>query len=291
MRKAATLILASVILLFAGCLPRLSDHIYFASDRDGVGNNLFAINTDGGELRQLTKVLQPGWDPHPALSPDGKRIVFVSRHADGNLEVYVMDTAGGEPTRLTYTAADEDRPAFTPDGRISFDSERTGDWELWVMDQTGENPIQLTDSPGIDEGSSWSPDGKLLTFASEREGYFGIYLADPDGSGVRRLYGGISFHCNDPAWSPDGKRIAFAGDSGGTYDIYVIALDGSEPLRLTGYEGWSQERYPSWSADGERIVFARLENGDWEICTMKADGSEVRQLTDNLEVDDSLPVW
>lgn len=291
MRKAVTLILASVILLINGCLPRQSNHIYFASDRDGVGNNLFSINTDGEELIQLTKMLKNGWDPHPALSPDGKRIAFVSRHADDNLEVYVMDTAGGEPMRMTYTAADEDRPAFTPDGRVSFDSERTRDWELWVLDPAGENPVQLTDSPGIDEGSSWSSDGRHLAFASEREGYFGIYLANPDGSGVRRLYGGVSFHCNDPAWSPDCERIAFAGDSDGTYDIYIITLDGSEPIKLTGHAGWSQERHPSWSADGERIVFARLETGDWEICTIKADGSEERQLTDNLEIDDSLPVW
>jgi Tol biopolymer transport system component len=290
MRNALIVCLVLALLLVSGCLPRKSDHIYFASDRDGVGNNLFVINTEGGELRQLTRELKTGWNPHPALSPDGKSLVFVSRHLDDNLEVYVMDVGGGEPTRLTFTSEDEDRPAFTPDGRIAFDSERTGDWELWVMEVSGESAVRLTDSPGIDEGSSWSPDGKLMAFASERGGYFGVYLAGPDGSDVRRLYGGVSFHCNDPAWSPDGRLIAFAGDREGTYDLYTIALDGSEPVRLTGDSGYGQERYPCWSADGERIVFAGLEGGDWEICTIKGDGSEEKRLTDN-SIDDSLPAW
>jgi Tol biopolymer transport system component len=283
-------LIALTALLICGCLPRQSDHIYFASNRDGVGNNLFAINPAGGELKQLTRDLKPDWDPYPALSPDGKKLAFVSRHLEGNLEVYVMDSAGGEPTRLTFTPEDEDRPVFAPDGRISFDSERTGDWELWVMDADGGNAAQLTDSPGIDEGSSWSPDGKLVAFASERDGYFGIYLAGPDGSEARRLYGGVSFHCNDPVWSPDGKLIAFSSNEKGTYDIYTIALDGREPVRLTGDDGYGQERYPCWSADGERIVFARLDDGDWEIFTMKADGSDEKKLTDN-SADDGHPVW
>jgi len=290
MRNAPVTLVALTILLISGCLPRQSDHIYFASNRDGVGNNLFVIDKEGGELRQLTRDLRPDWEPYPALSPDGKMLVFVSSHLDSNLEVYVMDPAGGGPMRLTDTPEDEDRPVFTPDGRISFDSERSGDWELWVMDADGGNPVRLTDSPGIDEGSSWSPDGKLVAFASEREGRFGIYLAGPDGSEPRRLYGGASFNCNDPAWSPDGKLIAFAGDEGGTYDIYTIALDGSKPVRLTGDDGYGQERYPCWSADGERLAYAKLEAGDWEVCTMKADGTEKKQLTDNT-ADDGLPAW
>ncbi|OGD75165.1 MAG: hypothetical protein A2Y64_02480 [Candidatus Coatesbacteria bacterium RBG_13_66_14] len=289
-QNAPITLVALTVLLICGCLSRQSDHIYFASDRDGVGNNLFAVNTAGGELKQLTRDLKPDWDPYPALSPDGKRLVFVSRHQDANLEVYVMDSTGGEPARLTFTPEDEDRPVFTPDGRISFDSERTGDWELWVMDADGGNPARLTDSPGIDEGSSWSPDGKLVAFASERGGRFGIYLAGPDGSDARQLYGGVSFSCNDPAWSPDGKLVAFSSDERGTYDIYTIALDGSKPIRLTDGEGRGQERYPCWSADGEWLVYAGLESGDWEIFAMKADGSEDKQLTNNSAYD-SLPAW
>ncbi|HDR06231.1 MAG TPA: hypothetical protein ENN88_01215 [Candidatus Coatesbacteria bacterium] len=297
MRTWVRLSFLLALLALTGCPPRVSDRIYFASDRDGVGNNLFVMDAQGKSLKQLTKNLLPDWEPHPALSPDGKSLLFVSRHLDSNLEVYLMDTGGGEPVRLTFTPEDEDRPSFAPDGRILFDSERTGDWELWVMERTGENPVQLTFSPGIDEGGAFRPDGKLLAFASERSGYFGIYLAAPGGgagvSDVRRIYGGDGFHANDPAWSPDGRLIAFAGNAQGTYNIYVIALDGSEPVRLTGFDGHYQDRYPCWSADGESLVFARREGSDWEICTLRLDaasGSGVNRLTDN-QVSDSQPVW
>ena len=91
--------------------------------------------------------------------------------------------------------------------------------------------------------------------------------------------------CEEP-----GAGDVFAGDEGGTYDIYTIALDGSKPVRLTGDDGYGQERYPCWSADGERLAYAKLEAGDWEVCTMKADGTEKKQLTDNT-ADDGLPAW
>ena len=51
----------------------------------------------------------------PALSPDGKVVVF-SRDIDGQRDLYAVDVATGTELRLTDTAVNEDFPVFTPSG-------------------------------------------------------------------------------------------------------------------------------------------------------------------------------
>lgn len=62
--------------------------------------DLYTVNRSGGTARKLTN--HPGYEMFPRFSHDGKKIAFTAQY-DGNTEVYVMPSAGGEPTRLTYT--------------------------------------------------------------------------------------------------------------------------------------------------------------------------------------------
>jgi Tol biopolymer transport system component len=67
---------------------------------------------------------------------------------------------------------------------------------------------------------AWSPDGSQIAFATDAKTGFpngsttAIYIADVDGSHVRRLTA-IGEHDALPAWSPDGRRIAFFSDRDG----------------------------------------------------------------------------
>jgi Tol biopolymer transport system component len=85
----------------------------------------------------------------------------------------------------------------------------------------------------------------------------GIYVANGDGSGLRRLTRGADEH---PVWSPDGGRIAFD-----RYPRSVSVMDaGGGGLRRIG-EG----RNPVWSPDGTRIAF---DCGN-AICVVGVDGT------------------
>src|ERR1043166_9341287 len=87
--------------------PALSaDRIAFASAGD-----LWSARLDGSDVRRLTTAA--GDDSNPVISPDGKWIAFAGNY-DGNVDVYVMPAAGGEPRRLTWHPGPDIPPAFTP---------------------------------------------------------------------------------------------------------------------------------------------------------------------------------
>src|SRR5438046_8050453 len=65
----------------------------------GFAGDLWVVGRDGGEARRLTSGV--GLEFAPKFSPDGQTIAFTGEY-DGNLDVYVVPTAGGEPRRLTY---------------------------------------------------------------------------------------------------------------------------------------------------------------------------------------------
>ena len=70
---------------------------------------------------------------------------------DGNAEIYVMDTDGGNPQNLTKSPNFDWRPSWSPDSEhIAFTSDRDGNWEIYVMDADGKNQQRLTRNPRSD---------------------------------------------------------------------------------------------------------------------------------------------
>ena len=135
-----------------------------------------------------------------------------------------------------------------------------------------------------------------ITFQSDRDGNWEIYVMDADGDNQRNLTNNPSDDTH-PSWSPDGKRIVFCSDRDGhahfipglfTSEIYVMDADGGNQQNLTNDP--KADRSPSWSPDGEQIVFASRRDGDDEIFLMDADGGNLQNLTNNHH-DDYSPSW
>ena len=299
---AVAMVLAGVVVAFDGperaeaALPTDPGTIAFQSTRNSAVNTnsqggleIFTMNPDGSGARQLT--FNDVNDSLPSLSPDGKRIVFVSLR-DGNQEIYEMNSDGSAQSRLTDDPSSDTFPAFSPDGRkIFFASDRDGDREIYKMNSDGSGtPKKLTNNAEDDTQPAVSPVGKKIAFASHRDGSWEIYAMRADGSGQRRLTNDPSTSIEDsPDFSADGKKIAFRSPP----DIYVMNADGSGRINLTEGEGtpsvWREDVFigsPSFSPDGTRIAFHTatefydLNGGpQFDIFVMNSDGSGQTQIT------------
>jgi Tol biopolymer transport system component len=211
--------------------------------------SVYVIGVDGSNARTLTNRAL-AFDAHPAWSPDGTRIAFMSDR-DGNSEVYIMNADGTAQRRLTDLPGQDGYPAWSRDGaRIAFVSDRGGAFQLWTMAPDGTAPSRLAEVPAVAERPSYTRDGRIA-FTSDRDGNPEIYVMGLDGSDPTRLTNNPSAD-GEAAVSPDGSLIAFASDRDGGAAVYVMALDGTGLRKLTtGPRGFT----PGWSPDGRSITY------------------------------------
>ena len=86
-------------------------------------NDLWKAPLNGGDAVRLTS--DEGYESSPHFSKDGKMIAFTAQY-DGNIDVYVIPSEGGEPKRLTYHPSGDFVQGWTPDGKVLFRSSREG---------------------------------------------------------------------------------------------------------------------------------------------------------------------
>ena len=215
------------------------------------------------------------------------KIAFTSMR-DGNYEIYVMDSNGGNQVRLTDDPAVDWYPTWSPDGdRIAFVSDRDSIFRIYVMDSDGRKLMQLT--KGSDDSEpAWSPDGAKIAFTRSKGRKEQVWVMDADGQNQVQLTHIGSNHF--PAWSPDSNRIAFiSAKRHAGLEIYAIDNDGNSEKRLT--QDLAAKVFPSWSPDGQLIAYSALRNEVFQIYVVRADGSGLTErLTHNLP-NKSNPAW
>ena len=101
------------------------------ADSRGLDIYLLDMSNPANEKRLTARRFH---ETHPAFSPDGERIAFVSI-ADGNAEIYLMNSDGTGLFRLTRSKAEETAPQFTSDGsKLVFISNRSGKFAIYEIE-------------------------------------------------------------------------------------------------------------------------------------------------------------
>jgi TolB protein len=235
-------------------------------------------------------VVSPAKSEFAAVSPDGRRVAFVSTR-DGATDVYTAAMDGTHEVRLTNTPEEESTPEWSADGKqVRFAVVTADRSRIDSVDLTGAHRTTICEVPG--RAPHLSPDGKRVLFATGSWTNVTLFVADRDGSNRKAVTDGSSVVWN-PSWSPDGKRIAFTGRDSGALNIWVMSADGSERRQLTHIEtADGQAQVPAWSPDGRQLaiqVSNRQTGHIWIVDSATGAGRKIAPHAASFH--DEVPVW
>ena len=275
--------------------------------------DIFIVDAKGGKASALTQDF--AWNIHPAISPDGKKIAFISDR-DGLSNVWVMDIDGSNLKQITKEKKNLiHSPKWSPDseyivvskGIMSSRSIPAG--EIWLFHHTGGSGIAIKERENgkVEQQNiadpAFSPDGKYIYFTHDvTAGSRFEYNRDPLKSifaitrynretGEEERYISGTGGAVVPTPSPDGKHIAFIRRVKNKSVLFLkdIATGLEEPvffdLERDMQEGFGSEGYFAyfdWTPDSQNIVF--WTGGKFHSLALKS-----KELTTlNVEVESTL---
>ena len=215
---------------------------------DGKAIELWRLSFGGGEQRLTSG---GAVNVEPRLSPDGKRIAWVSTQGTGHFNLFVADTGPdglrnarlllGERqskiSRYYYSTFDHAlNPSWTPDGKrllyVTNNEVAWGTGDVWSV--AVGNPADRRKV--LSEETSWSarpetsPDGKQILFSS----YHGrqwrqLWVTTPEGAAALPVSFG-EFDRWNARWSPDGRRIALISNQQGNTSLVIRDYVGGDEI-------------------------------------------------------------
>ena len=268
--KAGLIALSALLVILLGAL--------YLTHRNGkVGQATEPENQDV-VVSPLTSL--PGYVGWPALSPDGKQVVFAwdgGRNAAKSMfDLYIKAIGAERIEQLTHQPAEAVIPAWSPDGStIAFIRVNGTERGIFTMSVLGGPERKLDaftgDLYGEVSSLSWSADGRQLVYGVAGD----LRLLTVETGEIRNI--GRPPQCQDaffPVFSPDGQSIAFLClSTAGTSDLYRASSKG-ESMKIV-HRFVDQPLAIAWSGNGQRVVLA--DSGG--LLEIGANGGQPRRLS------------
>jgi Tol biopolymer transport system component len=235
----------------------------------------------------------------PAISPDGKNIMFLSTRDLFSIDLYLADAQTGKiKKKITQTAVDPEfesiqfirsAGAWDPRGkRFVFGAISKGKPVLSFFDVDKDKIIEEIEFENLDEifSPTWSPDGRFIAFSAMTGGKSDLFLYDLSSKTSKPLTADF-FADLQPSWSPDGRSIAFVTDrfttdlallSIGDYELGLIDPVSGKIERLPAFSA-AKNTNPQWTPDSKSLVFLSDQSGKTDIYRLDLGSKKLYQLT------------
>lgn len=256
--------------------PSLSpdaSHIAFVAN-----SAIWVVPAKGGAARIL--VADGGNDSRPLYSPAGGKLAFVS-DVTGNGDIYTLDLASGQLTRVTWDDGEDHLSGWSHDGQwLYFSSGRNnvgGMKAVFRVRASGGTPMPVSFEAYRNQAQAVpAPDGRQIAlvggmgdFQWWRHGHAhidesAIWLLRNDGSHSYKQLTPDDARADWPMWAADGASLYYMSDRNGTENLWRVQLDGSQAALTHFTDG--RLMWPTISAKGGTIAFER-DFGIWTADT------------------------
>ncbi len=201
---------------------------------------------------------------NPRLSPDGKRIA-VQKVTTGDMDVWIVDHATGQESRLTFETSAEGVAVWSPDGnRVLFASSRASPLPFpsslyaRAASGAGEDQLLLQASPGeLYAPGDWSVDGSIVyahATLARLQDFSELWILPTRSDGKPfRLIQPRSGRVGAPRFSPDGRWIAYTTTETGNNQIVIRPFpDVNKGIWQVPGVGGAE---PVWRRDGKELFY------------------------------------
>jgi Tol biopolymer transport system component/DNA-binding winged helix-turn-helix (wHTH) protein len=193
--------------------------------------NIRVLNRGAGDASTFAASTRD--EQNPRLSPDGRRLAFVSDRT-GWFELWVCGYPDASDCRqlTSFSQGYVGSPSWSPDGqRIAFDARLDGNADIYIVRADGGPPVRLTHETSVESRPTWSGDARWIYFRSDRTGAHQIWKMTASGGGARQVTKNGGFEAFE---SPDGKSLYYVR---GRYlhGLSTVPVDGGAETSVPGF--------------------------------------------------------
>ncbi len=225
------------------------------------------------------------WLRYPALSPDGKTIVFTYKG-----DLWKVPAIGGAATPLTFHEAHDFMPVWSKDSKaIAFASDRFGNFDVFTISAEGGEAKRLTFHSASEYPYEFSVDNQKVIFGSARMDIAAnrqfptgsqpeLYSVSVKGGKVEQVF---TTPAEDVKFNRDGSKMVYHDKKGGenpwrkhhvssiTRDIWIYDTKTQKHTKLTTFVG--EDRNPIFTDSDKSLVYLSEANGSFNVYKLSLD--------------------
>jgi Tol biopolymer transport system component/DNA-binding winged helix-turn-helix (wHTH) protein len=219
-------------------------------------------------------VTESGRNEGPQLSPDGKKLAFMSDRT-GTMEIWISDRDGSHPVQVTDMGG-VGTPRWSPNGRsLAFDIGWHDRGAIFIVDNPGIGvPRPLAQNNFDNLVPNWSRDGKWVYFASDRTGMWQVWKAPVQGGEPVQVttHGGFAAYP-----SLDGKTLYYSSTNLPDPEVWRIPVQGGIETRVSSVR---PEDWASWAPTEKGFFFVQKDrNQQANVMFFEFASSQVKRIS------------